>query len=69
MESSIGNEQCSIQCPNCGIVFVKSLKWLAYHRSYICECGAAMDALKIHTDKEMEALDKAIEETKNKLKT
>ena len=68
MESSAGNEQCSIQCPNCGVVFTKSLEWLANHRSYICGCGAAMDALKIHMDKEMKTLDKAIEEV-NMLKT
>ena len=66
MESSTGNEQCSIQCPNCGAVFIKSLEWLASHRSYICDCGAAMDALKVHTDKEMEVLDKSIEELQNK---
>ncbi len=66
MESSTGNEQCSIQCPNCGVVFIKSLEWLANHRSYICECGAAIDALKVHTDKEIDTLDKAIEKLKNK---
>jgi len=66
MKSSIGNEQCSIQCPNCGAVFIKSLEWLANHRSYICECGAEMDALKVHTDNEKNALDKAIRKSENK---
>ena len=68
MGSSIENEQCSIKCPNCGIKIVKSLQWLAYHRGYICECNAAFDILSIYTQKEIEALDKAIEEEKNKSK-
>ena len=66
MDSSTGKEQCNIECPKCGVVFIKSLEWLANHRSYICECGAVMDALKVHTDKEIRTLDKAIEKFKNK---
>ena len=66
MELSTGSEECSIQCPNCGTVFIKTLEWLANHRSYICECGATIDALKEHTDKEIEMLNEAIDKIKNK---
>ena len=47
-------------------VFIKSLEWLANHRSYVCNCGAAMDALQVHTEAEIESLNKAIEKAKDK---
>ncbi len=66
MEASTGREQCNIKCPKCGAVFIKSLEWLANHRSYVCNCGAAMDALQVHTEAEIESLNKAIEKAKDK---
>ena len=66
MEASTGHEQCSIKCPNCGAVFIKSLEWLANHRNYVCNCGVEMDALQVHTEAEIDSLNKAIEKAKDK---